>query len=184
MPSTPTPTTKPTCKPTSSSTTPAPRRSRQRLFDYGELRLLVLAMMADAPRHGYEVIKAIEERMAGSYRPSPGVIYPTLAWLEDMGYASLAAQQSGRKPYAITPEGKAFLTANQTAADELMRRGLESQFSRDDLPSPIRRAMENLKYAIRLRLREGGIDEQAANAIAEAMDAAARIVERTRVKSR
>src|SRR3954466_11847392 len=83
-----------------------------RLFDYGELRLLVLAMLAERPRHGYELIKAIEERTGGGYSPSPGVIYPTLAWLEDMGYA-IATADGGRRSYAVTDEGSAFLVANR-----------------------------------------------------------------------
>src|SRR5262245_12328069 len=68
-----------------------------RLFDYGELRLVVLAMIAEEPRHGYELMRAIEERMGGSYSPSPGVIYPTLSWLEDMGYALVESESTGRK---------------------------------------------------------------------------------------
>src|SRR3974390_2082631 len=75
-----------------------------RPFDYGELRLLALAMIAEQPRHGYELMKAIEERMGGSYSPSPGVIYPTLAWLEDMGYAAVEIEDAGRKRYRITAE--------------------------------------------------------------------------------
>src|SRR4051812_23229092 len=62
-----------------------------RLFEYGEPRLLLLAMIAERPRHGYELMKAIEERFSGSYSPSPGVIYPTLAWLDDMGYVAVEA---------------------------------------------------------------------------------------------
>jgi DNA-binding PadR family transcriptional regulator len=67
------------------------------LFDYGELRLLVLALIAEQPAHGYELIKIIEERFGGSYTPSPGVIYPTLSWLEDMGYARVEPKEGGRK---------------------------------------------------------------------------------------
>src|SRR5262245_2204702 len=73
---------------------------RERAFDYGELRLLVLAMIAEHSRHGYELMKAIEERMGGSYSPSPGVIYPTLSWLEDMRYAVVETEDAGRKRYA------------------------------------------------------------------------------------
>jgi DNA-binding PadR family transcriptional regulator len=90
--------------------------------DDGELRLLILAMIAERPRHGYELIKAIEERFGGSYTPSPGVIYPTLSWLDDMGYATIETEEPGRKLYRITSEGDAFLTANRTAADELLSR--------------------------------------------------------------
>ena len=154
-------------------------RSGGRLFDYGELRLLLLAMIAERPRHGYELIKAIEERMGGSYSPSPGVMYPTLAWLDDMGYAAPDAEADGRKLYRITPAGEAFLVANRAAADDLLSRsGPHGSASGDPVPAPLLRAMENLKLALRLRLRSGPISQTAAEAIAAAIDAAAQVVER------
>lgn len=151
-----------------------------RLFDYGELRLLLLAMIAERPRHGYELIKAIEDRLGGSYSPSPGVIYPTLAWLDDMGYAAIEAEESGRKRYRITAEGEAFLAANRAAADELLSRAGEAGArGARPVPAPLVRAMENLKLALRLRLRRGAIDQAAAEKIAAALDAAAQTVERS-----
>ena len=93
------------------------RGRRGRLFDYGDLRLLMLAMIAEAPSHGYELIKSIEEKFGGAYAPSPGVVYPTLAWLDDMGYARVEPVEGGRKRYRITPEGEAFLTANRDLLD-------------------------------------------------------------------
>ncbi len=151
-----------------------------RLFDYGELRLLLLAMIAERARHGYELIKAIEERMGGSYSPSPGVIYPTLAWLDDMGYTALDAEEAGRKRYRITPEGEAFLVANRAAADDLLARtGPSGPGGADPVPAPVVRAMENLKLAVRLRLRRGPLDRTAAESIAAALDAAAQTVERS-----
>lgn len=135
-------------------------------------------MISERPRHGYEVIKAIEERFGGSYIPSPGVIYPTLAWLDDMGYASIAAEESGRKLYRLTAEGEAFLVANRAAADELQSR-LRPGGGPAAAPAPIVRAVENLKVALRLRLRRGQIDQVAAESIAAALDAAAQIVERS-----
>ncbi|MCW2309137.1 PadR family transcriptional regulator [Rhodobium gokarnense] len=151
---------------------------RGRLFDYGELRLLVLAMIDETPRHGYELIKAIEERFAGSYSPSPGVIYPTLAWLDDMGYADIEAAEGGRKRYHITEEGAAFLTANRAAAEALMSRTADGHGGRHaGAPAPVVRAMENLKTALRLRLREGPVDPEAAKAMAAAIDRAASEVE-------
>src|SRR5438045_723760 len=78
-----------------------------RPFNYGEFRLLALAMIGKEPCHGYELMKLVEERMGGSYTPSPGIIYPTLSWLEDMGYTSAEADQAGRKRYRITREGEA-----------------------------------------------------------------------------
>lgn len=156
------------------------RRGRRggRLFDYGELRLLVLAMIDQAPSHGYELIKSIEERFAGSYSPSPGVIYPTLAWLDDMGYVRIDAKHGGRKRYAVTEEGKAFLEANRAAADELLARTSETG-SDEAVPAPVIRAMENLKLALRLRLDRGSIDAETAEKIAAVLDAAAQTVERS-----
>ena len=86
------------------------RRGRGgRFFDQGDLRLVILALLAEQPRHGYEIIKAIEERLGGAYAPSPGVVYPTLTWLEELGYAEVQSAQGNRKLYAITAEGRAFL---------------------------------------------------------------------------
>ncbi|HVZ09941.1 PadR family transcriptional regulator [Rhodopila sp.] len=154
-------------------------RRGHRLFDYGELRLLALAMIAEQPRHGYELMKAIEDRLGGSYSPSPGVIYPTLSWLEDMGYATVDAEEGGRKRYRLTPEGDAFLTANRAATDALLERIGSAGESRPDIAAPILRGMENLKTALRLRHRHGPIDQAAAEAIAAILDTAAQAVERT-----
>jgi len=138
-------------------------------------------MIAEQPRHGYELMRAIEERMGGSYSPSPGVIYPTLSWLEDMGYARVEAE-GGRKSYAISEEGKAFLTANRAAIDEVQSRmGAGHNNGRHErVPAPVIRGMENLKLALRLRLRCGPVDAAAAaKQIATALDAAAQSVERS-----
>lgn len=124
----------------------------KRLFDYGELRLLVLAMIEDQPRHGYEIIKAIEERFEGSYVPSPGVIYPTLAWMDDMGYAKIAPDENGRKRATIAPEGIAFLNANRTAAEDLMKRKPLPGRGRLKAPREVMDAMDALKSALRQRM--------------------------------
>jgi DNA-binding PadR family transcriptional regulator len=147
-------------------------RRGTRLFDYGELRLLVLALIAEAPAHGYELIKTIEERFGGSYTPSPGVIYPTLSWLEDMGYASVK-QDGGRKSYVITEEGTAFLAENKAAADALFERGGDEGQGRRGRSIQVMRAMHNLKTALRLRLASGSVDEPAIDAITAAIDEAA-----------
>jgi DNA-binding PadR family transcriptional regulator len=125
-------------------------------------------------------MKAIEQRMGGSYSPSPGVIYPTLSWLEDMGYATVETADTGRKLYRITAEGEAFLTANRGAVDALLARvGPAGEGASDGVPDPVRRGMENLKLALRLRLRRGPLELDAAQAIAAALDAAAQAVERS-----
>ncbi|WP_425407344.1 PadR family transcriptional regulator [Hwanghaeella sp.] len=149
-----------------------------RLFDYGELRLLILALIADGPSHGYELIKTIEDRFAGAYSPSPGVIYPTLSWLEDMGYAVVDPQEGGRKLYRITKDGAEFLKLKKQEADGLFARAGQSGGPPGYVPAPVIRAMENLKTALRLRLRQGEMNENTIDAIAAAIDAAAQNVEK------
>jgi DNA-binding PadR family transcriptional regulator len=144
-----------------------------RFFDHGDLRLVVLKLIAEKPSHGYELIKAVETAAGGAYTPSPGVIYPTLSWLEDSGYASVEAE-GGRKSYAITEEGKAFLEANQAAADALFERGSGGENAgRRGRSLQVMRAMHNLKTALRLRLASGSIDDAGIDAIAAAIDEAA-----------
>jgi DNA-binding PadR family transcriptional regulator len=137
-------------------------------------------MIAEQPRHGYELLKAIEERTGGSYSPSPGVMYPTLAWLEDMGYATVESGGASRKCYGMTPEGQAFLTANRGAVETLLSRiGQGGRGGHDRVPAPVVRGMENLKLALRLRLKRGPLVPTAAETIAAALDAAAQAVERS-----
>src|SRR6266850_289473 len=89
-----------------------------RVFDHGDLRYVLLQLIAEKPRHGYELIKAIEEKFGGMYSPSPGIIYPTLTLLAELGYIRPEGSEGARKQYAITPEGTAFLTANQAVVDQ------------------------------------------------------------------
>lgn len=150
-------------------------RRGSRLFDYGELRLLLLAMLAEQPSHGYELIKAIKERFGGYYSPSPGVIYPTLTWLYDRGYAVIDTEDGGRKRYSITSEGQAFLQANKAATDMLMAR-----ISRPDAGSPpeqIVRAMDKLKLALSLRMKRAPLEESVLDKIAAVIEEAAAQVE-------
>jgi DNA-binding PadR family transcriptional regulator len=85
----------------------------------GELRLIVLSLIAEDPRHGYEIIKALEERSKGFYSPSPGVIYPTLTYLEESGHAASSAE-GNTKTYAITDSGRAYLEEHRTEADAIL----------------------------------------------------------------
>ena len=84
----------------------------------GDLQLLVLALLAEKPRHGYEIIKALEERSKGFYTPSPGMVYPALTYLEEIGYATVEADGS-RKLYHITPSGQAQLDENRSVVDSM-----------------------------------------------------------------
>jgi DNA-binding PadR family transcriptional regulator len=151
---------------------------RRRVFDHGDLRFIVLSMIAAKPAHGYDLIKALEERMGGGYSPSPGVIYPTLTMLEEQGYASNSATD-GKKLYQATAEGAAFLQANQASVDAIQARIDGVARERSVVPDPrIIRAIENLKTALRLRLGGGPIPDEQVRAIAAAIDAAAAEAER------
>jgi DNA-binding PadR family transcriptional regulator len=90
-----------------------------RKLDAIDIQLVILALLAEHSAHGYELIKTLEERSGGFYSPSPGVIYPALTYLNEIGYASVE-QQGTRKLYNITPEGQAHLAANRAAADTIL----------------------------------------------------------------
>ena len=152
-----------------------------RFFAHGDLRLVILHLIADKPRHGYEIIKAIEEQVAGTYSPSPGVIYPTLTLLEELGYVTVSAGEGAKKLHQITAEGRAFLAANHRAVDALLARMAEASRAQGGGPAPqIMRAMENLRLALRLRLSQGPLNEEQIDAVAAVIDAAATGVERVR----
>src|ERR1700733_8941850 len=154
-------------------------RRSGRLFDHGELRLVVLALIAERPRHGYEIIKEIEDRVAGPYSPSPGVIYPTLTMLEELGHATVA-ESEGKKHYTITTEGTAYLDANKSAVDQAMAHMQSVKSAHGGGPAPeILRARVNLKMALRLREARGPLTEQQIRDIAAALDAAAVAIERS-----
>lgn len=93
-----------------------------RMFDQGDLKFVILQLLEAKPRHGYEIIKELEERSGGRYTPSPGTVYPTLTMLEDMGYATIEAEAGGKKVYSITDEGRAYLTENKQTADDVFER--------------------------------------------------------------
>lgn len=154
-------------------------RGGGRMFDHGELRLVVLALIAEQPRHGYEIIKEIEDRAGGSYSPSPGVIYPTLTLLEELGQAR-AEEREGKKLYALTPEGGAWMAANQPAVDVALARMQAAKLaSAGGLHPSILRATENLRMAMRLRLGRAPLTEAELRAIADALDTAARAIEQS-----
>lgn len=89
---------------------------RRSSLQKGDLKYLVLDLIKDKPRHGYEIIRELEELSYGTYKPSPGVVYPTLQMLEDMGYASVQ-EQEGKKVYSITAEGEEFLSKQKDQAN-------------------------------------------------------------------
>src|SRR5579863_3113282 len=123
-----------------------------RMFDGGDLRLVILSLIAEKPRHGYEIIKELGERVGGDYSPSPGVVYPTLTYLEEIGHATLATDHASRKLYEAAAEGRAFLEANKAQVEAIFARF--SGADEDAAPAifTVRRAVENLRASVRLRV--------------------------------
>jgi DNA-binding PadR family transcriptional regulator len=153
-------------------------RRAERIFDQGDLRFVILKLVSEQPRHGYEIIKAIEDKVGGAYSPSPGVVYPTLTLLEELGYVTVEAREGGKKAYTITPEGEAALAEKKSTVDGIFRR-MEDVHARFDHPAPhIGRAMANLGKAIGIRMSSGPVTPEQLDTIVEAIDAAARAVEK------
>lgn len=100
-------------------------RRRGQMFESGELRLVILKLLKEQPRHGYDVIKALEERMAGCYTASAGSVYPTLQLLEDQGLVR-SVETEGKKVYHITPAGEALLEERRSELDDIIDRVRET----------------------------------------------------------
>ncbi len=160
------------------------RGGRRRLFDGGELRLVLLRLIGDQPRHGYDLIRAIEERTGGAYAPSPGVVYPTLTLLGDMGQIEETPSEGNRKIFAVTEEGTRLLAEKADEIAALMGRldGLGAMRERTENLS-VRRAIHNLRAVLANTLggqRPGGEapSEETLHEIVALIDEAARKIER------
>src|SRR5271163_2633083 len=155
-------------------------RFRGRVFDTGDLRFVILRLIAEKPSYGYEIIKQIEERLGGAYAPSPGVVYPTLTLLEELGYVTVTVGDGTKKLHTITAEGHAALEANKTAVDGLFERmeRAGAAFGRGRAPQ-IMRAVENFRMALQLKTSQGSLNEEQIRKIVEAIDAAVRQIEQS-----
>ncbi|KAA5609238.1 PadR family transcriptional regulator [Rhodovastum atsumiense] len=151
-------------------------RRRGRVFDNGDLRLLIMALLAEKPRHGYEIIKALEQCVGQGYSPSPGVIYPTLTLLEELGHASVTEERAGRRLYALTEAGAADLEPNRPAVEAILSR-LAAGPAHRGIPPQVLRAMEALAGSVRARVQARPLDAAGIEAVAAAIDAAARAIE-------
>jgi len=155
-----------------------------RMLAQGDLRLLALALIAEQPRHGYEIIKVLEDKTAGWYAPSPGIVYPTLTYLEEAGYVT--AEASGaKKLYSITGEGRAYLEQNRDFVDAVLERltsvgeraGRMRRRERDDegrdgprLSRLVRAALEDLRDLAAEQIKN---DAEAETKVVEALARAA-----------
>jgi DNA-binding PadR family transcriptional regulator len=160
-----------------------------RMLATGDLRLIALALIAEQPRHGYEIIKVLEDKTEGWYAPSPGMVYPTLTYLEEMGYVTAQAE-GAKKLYTITDEGRAYLDENRDFVDAVLERlsavgekisRMRRRFGADErehegngLPQLVRAALENLREVAAKRLHDN------ADAEAKVVDVLARAAQELR----
>ena len=155
------------------------RRGRGRLFTGDELRLLLLRLIADDSRHGYDLIRAIEELSHGAYAPSPGVVYPTLTMLQDMGLIEEAKSEGARKAFAATKDGAAHLQEHEEEVDALLTRLKElGSDNRKAGGAPIKRSVASLLSALWHRVTREDADDEVMHKIAAILDEAAQKIER------
>lgn len=152
---------------------PQPAR-RARLFESGHMKLLVLHLIAQSPKHGYDMIKEISDIVGGGYSPSAGTIYPTLKFLEDQQYISAESVDHDRKQYQITDFGQRHLIAKQEKLQYILDRfETRREIHNNDQYLDIHRAMENLKTALRMQLKTTPMHPEQVRAIADKIDQAA-----------
>ena len=148
-----------------------------RIFASADLRYLLLELIAEKPSHGYELIKAIEEKFGGAYSPSPGIIYPMLTLFEETGLATVTTEGT-RKLYTITEEGKRELAENRSLLDAILSRlaGIGSAGRPSERDPQIMRAIQNFRMA--LGMRQGDLTPEQRSRIVEIIDNAAREIEK------
>jgi DNA-binding PadR family transcriptional regulator len=151
------------------------RRGFGRFFEHGDLRFVILALLEEQPRHGYELIKELEDRTGGAYRPSAGVIYPTLALLEDEGLIRPAAGETGRKLFELTDAGKEALAQNRPGVEAVFGRMDEASQNAGPGRPRIGRAMLNLGMALKARLSRPTTPEELDRIVSMIDDTAAAI---------
>ena len=152
------------------------RGGQGRFFDSADLRSLILHCISTTPRHGYEIIKLIESQSAGAHSPSPGIVYPTLTMLEEMGLAAVTVDGT-RKLYTITEEGRRDLAEKLPQVEAMITR-MRAAGERHvhERPMPIMRGMENLRLV--LQMRSGDLTGTKLDAVTDILDNAAKAIER------
>jgi DNA-binding PadR family transcriptional regulator len=150
---------------------------RERLFDAGYFKIVILKLLSEQPSYGYQLMKTMEERLSGGYTPSAGVIYPTLTMLEEEGLAA-AAVENNKKVYSVTDEGKEYLRVHEARAKELFARIDEAgrSFERGRAPE-LMRAFEDLGHAVRARCSRNNVTPKLLREIAEVIHGAAKAID-------
>jgi DNA-binding PadR family transcriptional regulator len=147
------------------------------MFGPGDLRLVLLALLADRPRHGYELIRAIEDMFGGGYAPSPGAVYPTLNLLEDEGLLRSEPDEGNRRLYTVTDAGRAYIDEHRATIDAIMDRmaaAAEAMGGRCAPPESIRLRLHTLRDA--LLAKPGGWGQEEVVRVSEILARAARDV--------
>jgi DNA-binding PadR family transcriptional regulator len=152
-------------------------RGRERLFDAGDVKLVIVKLLSEQPSYGYQLIKTMEERLSGGYTPSAGVIYPTLTMLEEEGLA-VASSENNKKVYSLTAEGTEYLEANKRRVEELFARLEEAGqgFERGRSPE-LMKAFLNLRGAVMARVTRGNVKPEQIQKMTEAINAAAEAID-------
>jgi DNA-binding PadR family transcriptional regulator len=150
---------------------------RERMFESGDVKLVILKLLSEQPSYGYQLIKTMEERLAGGYTPSAGVIYPTLTLLEEEGLAASTVENT-KKVYSVTPEGTQYLEENRRRVEALFARLEEAGkgFERGRSPE-IMKAFHNLRGAVMARVARGNATAEQIQKIADAINSAATAID-------
>ncbi|MGA2251593.1 PadR family transcriptional regulator [Terracidiphilus sp.] len=154
------------------------RGGRERLFDAGDIKLVILKLLSEEPSYGYQLMKTMEERLAGGYSPSAGVIYPTLTMLEEEGLISASTSEGNKKVYSVTSQGLEFLEAHKQRIGELFMRLEEAgeEFKRGRSPEMMK-AFMNLRGAIWARLARGNATPEQIQKLSEIVHKAAKEID-------
>lgn len=150
-----------------------------RVFEQGDLKYVILRLLAEKPRHGYEIIKELEDRFGGAYAPSPGTVYPTLTMLEDLGFARAMPEEGGRKIYEITDEGRKHLDEHSATVDDIFERIARFVEGFFDAPmADLKRSMASLGRATFFVASRSPNDRERLSKISEILKRAAEEIEK------
>ena len=160
----------------------SPVKTRKRLFEAGHMKLLVLHLISQAPKFSYDIIKDVSTVVGGGYSPSTGTIYPTLNYLEEQQYIHAELNADERKQYSITALGTQHLAAQQSTIEKILCRfDTRKQIHNNEVYVDIKRAMENLKASLRIKIQHCELTPEQVFEIAEKIDQAAVEISRMEV---
>ena len=159
-------------------------KPRKRLFEAGHMKLLVLHLISQAPKFSYDIIKDVGAVVGGGYTPSAGTIYPTLNYLEEQQYIHAELNAEERKQYSVTQSGLQHLNAEKATVEKILCRfDTRKQIHNNEVYVDIKRAMENLKASLRIKIQHCELTPEQVFEIAEKIDQAAVAISRMELKN-